>query len=202
MQSDGTTDGAGGSFAAHGAFHGRQHGVAFLLGVLDGWGGLRGFLAGASVLVFAQGEGFAVEAGQGVEEADVIGGIGFKVVIFEGAEDVGEGQLQEVLLEETAVIEFGQFGAGFAEEAEFGAPFQQAKVLLVAGGEPIGEVFGVEGDALFGEGLDDGFVGGAVIQEAVDEVALSFGKLGDFAFGAGGDFGLVDGVDDGSWHGG
>jgi hypothetical protein len=96
----------------------------------------------------------------------------------------------------------GSSAPGFAEEAEFGAPFQEAEVVLVAGGEPVGEVFGVEGDALVGEGLADGFVGGAAIEEAIDEVALSFGELGDFAFGPGGDFGLLDGVDDGSLHSG
>jgi hypothetical protein len=52
---------------------------------------------------------------------------------------------------------------------------------------------------VFGHLDFDGFVGGAVVEHVVDDVALSFGKVGDFAGGLTAGW---KGVGCGVWRGG
>jgi hypothetical protein len=74
-------------------------------------------------------------------------------------------------VEERLVAEFEVVGA-----------FLAAKVLFVAVEFPAGDVLGEEtGMAEFSEFGDDGFVGVAVVEHGVDEVAGLSGERSDFA---------------------
>ena len=159
----------------------------FAVGVEAGqFGGLR---FGAEVVVFSEEQGFAVEAGQGVEEADVVGGIAGDGAGFEGAKDFGEGELDEGFLELVAGAEFGQVGGGFAQGAQFGAPVLFAEVVLVAALAPLREVVGLEVFGLPAQVPDDLGVSVALVEPVVDFVASGFGEVGDgaVAFVAGGE---------------
>jgi hypothetical protein len=59
------------------------------------------------------------------------------------------------------------------------------EVLLKAILEPVGDVFAVKGDIMLCHFGLDSVVGCAVIKHLIDDVALVFGKLGDFAGGFG-----------------
>ncbi len=135
---------------------------------------------GQEVVVLVDIEGFAVETGEGVEEANVVEGVGFEFALLKDAEDVGKSDLDEGFLEFRTVSEFGHFGAVFTEKTEFIAPFLVTEVALIAVVFPTGDVDFEEfvGERWSGgllEFFDDGFVGDAVVEHLVDLVAEDFG---------------------------
>lgn len=134
-----------------------------------------GLFFGDVVVVFAKAEGFAIEAGEGVEEANVVEGIGFELALLENAKDFGESDLDEGFLELRAVGEFGHVGAVFAEDAKLVAPFLMAEVVLVTAFAPFGEMPGLEVFGVIAEVFDNLRVGAAVIDVLVDFVAEGFG---------------------------
>ena len=92
-------------------------------------------------------------------------------------------------LEFRAVGEFGHVGAVFAEDAKLVAPFLVADVVLIAVVFPAGDVDFeelVRERRISGllEFFDDGFVGNAVVEHAVDLVAEDFWQSGDFTITA------------------
>ena len=104
--------------------------------------------------------------------------------MLQNAVDFGEAKLDDGFLKLNAGSEFIDIGGGLAQEAQFSAPLQFAEVILIRAIEPVGDVFSVERDAVFGHLDFDDFIGAAVVEDLVNQVALVFGKGGDFAFGA------------------
>jgi hypothetical protein len=133
------------------------------------------------VVVFSEAEGFAIETGERVEEANVVEGIGLEFVILEDAKDFGESDLDEGFLEFRAVGESGHVGAVFAKDAKLVAPLLVAEVILVTAFAPFGEVFGFKVFGVIAELFDDLRVGAAIVDVLVDLVAEGFGEAGDFA---------------------
>ena len=133
------------------------------------------------IVVFSEAEGFAIEAGEGVEEADVVEGIGLEFALLENAKDFGESDLDEGFLEFRAVGEFGHVRAVFAEDAKLVAPFLVTEVIFIATFAPFGEMFRFEVFGVFAEVLDDLRVGASVVDPLVDFVADCLGQTGDFA---------------------
>ena len=93
------------------------------------------------------------------------------------------GELVDGLMEFDGIIMIGQIGGGFANFDNVLKPELVIDVDLVAGIEPVGDVFGIELDGMFGHFGADGFVSCALIEEVVDEAAVGFGELGDLAAG-------------------
>ena len=129
-----------------------------------------GFLvAGAGVVVFGEVQGFAGEAGEGVDEADELVGVGGGAgaagkgnELAETATDFGGGHLEGRLREPGGIGAGEEVGEGFLAGADFFAPFTLAEPVLVTTMVPAVEVGGVEVNAVLGEALDNGGVGGAV----------------------------------------
>ena len=151
------------------------------------------FIGFGDVVVFAQGEDFAIQTAKGGNEF----GVGLWVVSHicggkgaEEGEEMAGGKLK---------AGFGQFGGvgildevrgGFLGGAKDLEAFLGGKVILIAAILPAGKVlFGEgKGERWLGrlEGLDDGGIGSAVVEERIDFVAKGFGEAGDFAFATGG----------------
>ena len=124
-----------------------------------------------------------IEPSRSIEEADVVGRIAFDLALLQNAVDFGEAKLDDGFLKLNAGGEFIDIGGRLAQEPQFSAPFQFSEVILIRAVEPVGDVFSVERDAVFGHFELDDFIGAAVVEDLVDQVALVFGKGGDFAFG-------------------
>jgi len=168
LEADETLDGFEGEvalFSGEGAF-GIE--VLQLLG-----GGL-----GAGVFVLGEDEGFAAEAGEGIEHAGVVSRVFVELFVAEGFEDLGDGELDDGAMHVERVLDLEEIGRAFAQGIAVLEPLLVADVVLVAGVEPVGQVFAVEHDAVFGELGFDGFVGGAVIEQAVIRSRWSLGRLG------------------------
>jgi hypothetical protein len=99
-----------------------------------------GLFFGQVVIVFSEAESFAVEAGECVEEANVVERVWFEFALLQDTEDFGESDLDECFLEFGAAGEFGHVGAVFAEDTKLVAPFLVAEILLVAVVFPAGNV--------------------------------------------------------------
>jgi|ERR1041385_4495774 hypothetical protein len=135
------------------------------------------------LLIFGQDHGFAAEAGEGVEEPREtlrIIGEGF---VLECPKDLNDGKLDGGLVELDGVIILEEVSGALTNGHDLADPGVVAEVVLVTAVEPIGNVFKVELEAVFGHFETNGFVSGAVVEEVVDEVALGFGQLGDFPAG-------------------
>jgi hypothetical protein len=102
-----------------------------------------GLFFGQVVVVFSEAECFAIEAGERIEKANVVEGIGFEFALLQDAKDFGESDLDEGFLEFGAVGEFGHFGAVFAEDAKLITPFLVTEVILIAAFAPFGEMTGL-----------------------------------------------------------
>ena len=93
------------------------------------------------------------------------------------------GELVDRLVEFDGIIIIGKFGGGFTNFDNALEPDLIIDMDLIAGVEPVGDVLGVELHVMMGHFCANGFVGGALIEELVDEVAMAFGELGNFAAG-------------------
>jgi len=153
--------------------------------------GLLGGGGGVGIVLFFEVGGDAGEAGESVELPDVVNGVVFELVGFEGFEDLEDGDLKDGLvgLEAGGV---GEVGGVLAKEFDASEPVVVLEPGLEAVLVPIGDVFAVEGDAVFGHFGGDGGVGYAVVEHLVDEVALVARELGDFAFWSGEGGGLEE----------
>ena len=168
--------------------------VFFILTVVFGvqFLGLGGFFFGNFVLVLLEGEEGTTHAGQGIEHAEVLGGVGFEgFFVGTGSElvelfgELRDGELEAGQGEGRSIVftgGFEQVRLGLGEESE---AFAVAEFVLVAAVEPVMDVGGIKGDASFSEFMGDGVIGGAIVEEVVDEVALFFGQAGDFTVAAG-----------------
>jgi hypothetical protein len=144
---------------------------------------------GLGIAVFEEVEGFPGDTGQDGEELVVKLGIGLGVGDGEPGEVFDEAEVGHVnggLLELGEVGGVEEFKDVFEACGEDGKVVLVAEPVLVAGAVPVGEV--AFGDGI-GEGrvaglgklLDDGGIGGAVIEGGVDEVAELSGEAGDLA---------------------
>src|SRR5438552_9244127 len=109
MSVDVGADGAVGGFDAGDFFKAEEEAVANFLG--GGGSGASGGLDGGSfvsadIVVFAEVECLAIEAGQCVESANVLEGISSGFRIGELAVNVGQAQLDECVLELMLLVEF------------------------------------------------------------------------------------------------
>jgi len=149
-----------------------------------------GFGEGFGGCVFAlfEDESGAAEASKSVQSAHEVDGVLGELLLGEGFEDLADGELVGGLMELDDVVVLDEVGGVFAEEASFGDAVLVLRVKLETAVEPVGDVFAVERDAVFGHFDFDGFVGSAVVEHLVDEVALGFGEFGDFAGGFAGIF--------------
>jgi len=140
----GVANGAGSGFAAESAFHNGEE--KFALGVGVGSGLWLGFGEGFGGLVFAlfEDESGTAEASERVECADEVDGIGDELILTQGFEDLGEGELVCGLMELDDVVVLDEIGGIFAEEASFGDAVLVLEVKLIAALEPVGDVFAVE----------------------------------------------------------
>jgi len=75
--------------------------------------GLLEFFPGAEIAIFSHDECFASEAGKGIEQAGVVGGIGVEPALFEGQEDLGYRELNYGPLEVGVVSPGKECGSGF-----------------------------------------------------------------------------------------
>ncbi len=152
-------------------------------------------LAGGGV-VFLEGEGFAGEAGEGVDEAREALGLGLGVgrggglgEASELVEHLGGGNAEAGFVEVDGV----RGGEDVGGEIGFGGePFQPLALLeelLVVAFMPLMEVARVEVFAGIAEALDDLGVGKAVEQHVIELVADGFGEASDFAVAAMGEGG-------------
>ena len=82
-------------------------------------------------------------------------------------------------VERVVVVE--EVAGVFTEAGHFGEPILVGEIILETAVEPVGDIFVIEGEAVFGHFDFDDFERCAVFEEAVDDVALGFGELGDFA---------------------
>ena len=179
-------DGAGSRFAAEGALHGGKDEATFFFGQITigiEWFELPRLIFGEEIVVFSKRHGFVIEPSRSIEEADVVGRIAFDLALLQNAVDFGEAKLDDGFLKLNAGGEFIDIGGRLAQEAQFSAPLELAEVILIRAVEPVGDVFSVERDAVFSHLELDDFIGAAVVEDLVDQVALMFGKGGDFAFG-------------------
>ena len=139
--------------------------------------GEEGFFVGD----FFEVGGGAGEAGEGVELADVVGGVAFEFALFEGLKDLAEADVDDGLWEFEVGGVGSKVGGVFTDFAHLVEPFLVLEVSLVAAVEPVGDVLLVEGDVEFGHFGDDVGVGLAGVEHLVDEEALLGRELGDFA---------------------
>jgi hypothetical protein len=95
-----------------------------------------GLFLGQMVVVFPQAERFAIQAGESVEQANVVEGIGLEFVFLEDAKDFGESDLDEGFLEFGTIGKFAHVGAVFAQDAKLVAPFLVAQVILITAVAP------------------------------------------------------------------
>jgi hypothetical protein len=97
-------------------------------------------------LVFAlfEDQSGTAEASERVEGADEIDGIGDELILIQGFEDLGKGELVGGLVELDDVVVLDEVGGVFAEQARFGDAVLVLEVNLVTAFEPIGDVFAVE----------------------------------------------------------
>src|SRR5437016_5274832 len=93
-------DGAGSGFEAHGVIEGAEDTVLrfFDAGNFGCGLNLGGGFVGAEIVVFAQAEGFAVEAGERVEKADEVRRVRLERAVSQCAEDFGEAELDKDFL--------------------------------------------------------------------------------------------------------
>ena len=140
-----------------------------------------GLFFGEEMVVFSEAKGFAVEAGERIEETNVVEGVGLEFALLEDAENFGQSDLNECFLEFGAVGKFGHFGACFASDTKVIAPVLTAQVILVTTFAPFGEVAGFEVFGVVTEVFNDLWVGAAIIEPLVDFVAEGFGEAGNFA---------------------
>ena len=144
------------------------------------------FEVSAQVFVFGEMERGAAEAGEGVEQTSVVGGIRVEFAIevvgrdfSEGLEDLGGGNLED------DVREFGLAAGKKHVESELllGAEFFEPLVFALPVGEaalfPFGDVVFGKTFCFRAEFLEDVFVGRAVIEHLANGIAGSFGKAGN-----------------------
>lgn len=135
---------------------------------------------------FLEGEGFAGETGEGVDEAGEFLGLG----VAGGGGDGETGELVEHLGGSEVQAGLGEGGGvGSAQESggELGLggdvfePFPAVEPVLIAALFPFMEVASVEVLAVVAKALDDIGAGVAIQEEGVDLVADGFGQAGNFA---------------------
>jgi len=145
-------------------------------------------MVGGVILVFLEGEKRFAHAREGVEHAEVLGGIGLEM-FFVGAGDHFEellGKLSDAEMESDQG-EVGRAGvAGEFEEELLGledlvTAFTRVKVVLVTAVVPAGEVGEVNVEAPLSQFLPDDSKGIAGIEELVDGVNVFFGQVRDLA---------------------
>ena len=153
--------------------------------------GFSGLCFGIGVVVFPEGEGFAGEAREGVDEAGELFGVGLGVFgIGVGAEahelidHLGGGHAQ------ARFVEGGRVGGRQEVCGELGTagdvfePFTLAKPILVTALFVFTEMTWLEFFALVAEAFDDVRVGKAIENPLIDLIAEGFGEAGDLAFAA------------------
>jgi len=96
------------------------------------------------VLGLFEDKSSTAEASERVECADEVDGIGDELVLTQGFEDLGEGELVCGLMELDDVVVLDEIGGIFAEEASFGDAVLVLEVKLITALEPVGDVFAVE----------------------------------------------------------
>lgn len=154
-----------------------------------------GFFVGAA-LEFEGGFGEMAEC---IEDAyvgaRVFGEFGLKggrVELGEESVHAGDGDAETGLIEELSVWLFDDDGGEIEASAHFVKPGLFAEPILKATGMPAGEGGQVEAVSALLESFEDGTVGGAIAEHAVEKFARFGGQPGDFAVttdGVGGCFG-------------
>jgi len=135
---------------------------------------------GGLIAVLSETQGFASEPGKGVEQASVIGGIVVELAFAERAEDLGDGNTEDDLVETGFVVAGKEAGGGFVFEVHLGTQSFILKPILEAALSPVGDVLVVEGNAAPGEGLNDDGTGCAISEHLIELVAQFFGEFGNF----------------------
>jgi hypothetical protein len=153
--------------------------------------GFSGLFIGDGVVVFAEGEGFAGEARESVDQTSELFGIRLGVFgVGAGAEahelidHLGGGHAQAGFVEGGGVggrqEVCGELGTG----GDVFEPFALAEPILVAAFIVFVQMTGLEFFAVLAEALDDVGVGDTIEEPVIDLIAEGLGESGDFAFAA------------------
>ena len=149
------------------------------------------FGVGAEVGVFGEGQGGAIEAGEGVDEtSEFVGDVG-RIGSAEGGVEahelvkhLGGGEAEAGFVEVIGVGGSEDFGGEGGFGGELVEPFALEKPVLVAALFPLADVVRFEVFSVVTEALDDFRIGEAVEEHLVELVADGLGKAGDFAVAA------------------
>ena len=143
---------------------------------------------GAGIAIFLEGQSFAREAGEGVDEARecvglVLGilGAGDRAKAHELIQHLGGSDAQASFVEAVGIRGGQDFGGELGPGGEPFEPIALAEPILVTALFPVGDVRVVEGNAAPGEGFNDEGAGRAIGEHLIELVPLRFRQLGDFA---------------------
>ncbi len=168
------------------AFGVRRRAVQILQGPHGGAGGGEGCHVFFGIKSLTRGPG------EGVDQAGEGGRVATEFVfeltareVAEGGKDLESGEMECSLIELRGVRTAAEFESRLAQLAGILTPFLvEQPVLETRAVVPVGDVFGVEGDADLAQLFADSEVSVAIPEQVVDEVTLLLGKGGDFAFGS------------------
>jgi hypothetical protein len=150
----------------------------------DGFGTF--FHGGSAIVpVLLEPEDFTTQTAEGADDAEVLVEVGFEISGFDEQFGEGSGSELETDFRKLAGVLFAEeIHEGILANAVFEDVFLIFEPIEIAAAGPIGDVASGDGAADFIKGLDDVWVGGALGEHLVDEVALEFGEASDIAVAA------------------
>ena len=131
-----------------------------------------------------EGEDGTAEAGEGISDADVIGGIGLGFRAAEVTKEfakAGDSDLESAFGKTDRVIAVEKTGEALSPGAHVVLPEGVQEVILVTAEFPFGDMMDGEAGAVRAELVDDFLIGNVVIEQEVDFMANGLGKACDFA---------------------
>jgi len=154
---------------------------------------LSDFVFEAKVVIFFEDEGLAAETGEGVEQASEIGEVAIHFTfeaargeIPEALENLGEGDLEDDLMEFGVILAAEHFDGGLLPGAHLLGPVKFFEPVHIAPAFPFGEVIESQVLGVAAEFFEDGAVGKAIADQEIDPVAEGLGETGDLAIASAG----------------